>query len=96
LLNTNKVEIDIKDNNNQTPMGWAARNGHDAIVKLLLDTETVDVNLKDTEYGLTPLSWVARNGNEVIIKLLFETGKVKPNLEDRQLGTTVQSYGDRA
>ncbi|OJJ83539.1 ankyrin repeat domain-containing protein, partial [Aspergillus glaucus CBS 516.65] len=51
-----------------TPLFWAARNGHEAVVNLLLekgaDTSTTD---KD---GRTPLFWAARNGNEAVVKLL--------------------------
>ena len=36
------------------PLSWAAANGHEAIVKLLLN-KNADVESRD-EYGLTPLS----------------------------------------
>ncbi len=40
-------DADSKDNNGRTPLLWAARMGHKAIVKLLLATEGVDANSKD-------------------------------------------------
>jgi ankyrin repeat protein len=43
--------------------------GHEAVVKLLLETGKVEVDSKDKN-GLTPLSWAAENGHEVIVKLL--------------------------
>jgi ankyrin repeat domain-containing protein 50 len=74
LLETGKVDVDSKDTNNgRTPLWWAAENGHEAVVKLLL--ETMDVDSKDTD-GQTPLSWAAERGHEAVVKLLLETGKM--------------------
>jgi ankyrin repeat protein len=39
-----------------TLLSWVAEKGHEAVVKLLLDTGKVDVDAKDSEYGRTPLS----------------------------------------
>lgn len=49
LLNTEEVDVDSKDFHNQTPLSWAARNGHKEIVKLLLNTEKVALDWKDSE-----------------------------------------------
>jgi ankyrin repeat protein len=48
----------------------AAEGGHEAVVKLLLDTGKVDLDSKDTDSGRTPLSWAAKNGHEAVGKLL--------------------------
>jgi ankyrin repeat protein len=51
------------------PLLWAAKNGHEAIVKLLLDTGKVKVDSRDYD-GRTSLSWVAWQGREAVVKLL--------------------------
>jgi ankyrin repeat protein len=60
----------IRDSNGQTPLSWAARNGHVAVVELLLEM-AVDMYSKDS-YGQTPLSWAAGNGHVAVVKLLLE------------------------
>ncbi|KAF2183391.1 ankyrin, partial [Zopfia rhizophila CBS 207.26] len=64
-----KVDVDSKDGYGWTPLSWAARSGHEAVVKLLLETGKVDVDSKGG-YGWTPLSWAAGNGHEAVVKLL--------------------------
>ena len=59
----------------------AAGDGHEAVVKLLLDTGKVDVSSKDGS-GRTPLSWAAEKGHEAVVKLLLDTGKVEVDSED--------------
>ena len=56
----------------QTPLSWAAQNGHEAVVKLLLE-KGADVESKSSN-GRTPLSWAAENGHEAVVKLLLEKG----------------------
>ena len=60
---------DLKDSYGWTPLSWAARGGHEAVVKLLVETGKVDVDSKDSD-GRTPLSWAAREGHEAVVKLL--------------------------
>ncbi|EGU74392.1 hypothetical protein FOXB_15099, partial [Fusarium oxysporum f. sp. conglutinans Fo5176] len=60
-----RTDIDIKDKDGLTPLMWAALNGHEAVVKLLLDMDKADVKARDN-YCLTPLLWAARNGHEAV------------------------------
>ena len=46
--------MDSKDYINQTPLSWAAQNGHETVTRLLLGTGKVDVGPKDFMYGQTP------------------------------------------
>jgi ankyrin repeat protein len=50
----------------------AMNTGHEALVKLLIVRNDVDVNIKVS--GQTPLSWAAVNGHEAVVKLLLEKG----------------------
>ncbi|KAL8367273.1 hypothetical protein RB599_010322 [Gaeumannomyces hyphopodioides] len=82
------TEIDIRDREGRTPLWWAARNGHEAVVKQLLATGKVDVESKDGMWGRTPLSWAALHGHEAVVKLLLATRKVDVDSKDGVRGQT--------
>ncbi|KAK2608997.1 hypothetical protein QQS21_002477 [Conoideocrella luteorostrata] len=82
VLSSDTVDVSLKDRNGQTPLSWATQNGHEAVVKLLLETGRVGVEVEDRN-GWTPLSWAAKNGHEAIVKLLLETGRVNVEAKDR-------------
>ena len=56
----------------RTPLSWAAENGHETVVKLLLE-KGAEPESKDN-YGRTSLSyigwWVARRRRAAVVKLL--------------------------
>ncbi|KAM0147032.1 hypothetical protein ACHAQE_010459 [Botrytis cinerea] len=97
------VHPDAKDGKyNQTPLPLAARNGHEAVVKLLLATSQavvklllatgqVEVDSKD-ESNRTPLSWAAENGYKAVVKLLLATGQVEVNSKDNECNQTPLSW----
>lgn len=68
------VDIGLKDKNEQTPLPWAADNGHEAVVRLLLKTGKVDVELKD-KWRWTLLSRAATKAHKAVVKLLLGIGK---------------------
>ena len=84
----NRYSPDLQDSDRRTPLSWAAERGHEAVVKLLLETDKVDVDSKDNYDGRTPLSWAAERGHEAVVKLLLETGKVDVDSKDSQYGRT--------
>jgi ankyrin repeat protein len=67
-----RARLDLKDGFRRTPLSWAAKNGHEAVVKQLLD-KGADMDTRD-EGGLTPLSWAAKNGYEAVVKQLLDKG----------------------
>src|ERR1700722_5614904 len=62
--------LESKDEHGQTPLSKAAENGHETVVKLLLE-KGAELRSKD-EHGQTPLSKAAEDGHEAIVRLLLE------------------------
>jgi len=62
-------------------LAWAARNGHDEVVKMLLGRGEVDPD-EPNRYGQTPLSYAAEKGNEEVVKILLEREEVSPDFQD--------------
>jgi hypothetical protein len=69
----NRHNPDIKDTYDRSPLSWAAENGHEAVVKLLLE-KGAELESKDKRWGRTPLSWAAEKGHEAVVKLLLKKG----------------------
>ena len=64
-----------------TPLSWAAYNGHEEVVKILLGCVKVHPDKADT-VGQTPLSHAAENGHEGVIKILLGREEVNPDTPD--------------
>ncbi|KAI1205011.1 uncharacterized protein F4807DRAFT_444749 [Annulohypoxylon truncatum] len=71
LLSSIELDTKLRNSYDQT-LSWAAANGHEAVVKLLLE-KGADIEFKDC-LGQTPLSWAAEKGREAVVKLLLEKG----------------------
>ncbi len=66
--------MNAKTRYDQTPLMFAAQQGHIEIVKILLDAGA-DLNVTDTFYrSVTALSAAANKGHAEIVKLLLEKG----------------------
>ncbi|KAF3020560.1 hypothetical protein E8E14_008094 [Neopestalotiopsis sp. 37M] len=74
--------VNVRDSNDQTPLSWAASEGHGAVIELLLTIEEVDINLPDSS-GRTPLSKAAGNGHEHVIELLLRMASIDVNRTDQ-------------
>jgi ankyrin repeat protein len=71
------VDLNVQNKNGQTPLSYAAENGHEAVVKLLLES-------KDSN-GQTPLLLAVGNGHEAVVKLIPADSRVDPNVQNKVL-----------
>jgi len=76
-----------------TPLSWAAYNGHEEVVKILLGREEVNPDKPDNS-GKTPLSYAAQSGHEGVVKILLEREEVNPDKLNYS-GETPLSYAAR-
>jgi ankyrin repeat protein len=72
----------------------AAEYGHKALVRLLLKTGKVDVDMKD-HLGRTPLFWAAKCGHQDVVQLLLKTGKVDVSTKDEKGCTLLYKAAER-
>ena len=91
LLGKRHVNPDSLSKSGRKPLSWAAENGHEGIVKLLLGRGDVNPSTPDMESGETPLLCAAKNGHEGVVKLLLGRGDVNPDSSDES-GRTPLSW----
>src|SRR5271170_6609740 len=82
----NGAIADSRSENGKSPLSIAAQYGHEAVVKLFLAPDDVDVDSKDS-VDQTPLSWAARSGHEAVAKLFLARDDVDANSKDSSGGT---------
>ena len=88
LLETNKWDVQATDFHGNTAISWAARRGHEGVVKVLLERSNVNPDTADAKYGRTPLSRAAGNGHEGVVRMLLERNDVSPDTPDTRYGQT--------
>jgi len=76
----NIVDI-LKDDYGRTPLSLAAEEGHEAIVRLLVERDDVEGDSKDKD-DRTPLWWAAARGHAGVVRLLLESKKVNVDSKD--------------
>ncbi|KAL1406928.1 palmitoyltransferase akr1 [Vanrija albida] len=76
------LDTSARDEQDVTPLHWAAINAHIAACRWLLD-HGADVDAVGGELRATPLQWAARNGHLYVVHLLMTRG-ADPNIHDAQ------------
>lgn len=91
LGGTNKFNIhktaNMPTDYGMMPLHWASRNGHESIVRKLLNVHNNvrKIDLDGEGYKMTPLLWAVQNDHKDIAELLLEHGA---NSEARVFGKT--------
>jgi len=78
LIQMGSCDINDGDFGGYTPLAWAARNGHDEMIKMMLGWGTVKPDKPDNS-GQTPLSHAAGRGHDGVVKILLERKEVNPD-----------------
>jgi hypothetical protein len=77
-----RINPDLKNIRNVSPLWQAATEGHLGVVEILLNTHAVDVNSRSI-FGRPPIFWAAALGHKDVVKLLLKEG-ANPALADKQ------------
>ena len=88
LVKVEGCDISQNDSMGNPPLAWAAKNGHEGVVKILLGRDDIDPN-KPGDDGQTPLLWAARNGHQGVVRVLLKRDDVDPNKLDRHSQTPI-------
>jgi ankyrin repeat protein len=75
------AEVNLKDGFGRTPLSYAAENGFEAVVRLLVDRGDIHADSKDKN-NQTPLSWAAENGHEAMVRLLVDRDDIQADSRD--------------
>ena len=82
LLEEEGCDINQIDCAGNTPLVWAALNGHEEVVKMLLRRDDANSDKPDL-FGQTPLWHAALNGHEGVVKILLGRSDVNPDKPDK-------------
>ena len=89
LLHKHKAKIDVRDNQQRTPLMVAAQAGLVEVVTVLVELGA-QLNLQD-EFGLTAYMYAAQHGEVDVINALQKSNKLNRSLVDLQ-GKTAFDY----
>jgi ankyrin repeat protein len=83
-----KIDVNARENGNgNTLLMLAVIKKQPAAVKILLDVQTIDVNVQDYESGYTALHKAMYNGQLCIAMLIWNTGRCNILLRDKEGNT---------
>ena len=77
LIKMKRWDVNQRDDLGMKPLIWAARYGHEEVVKLLL-RENLEPDQQDANFSRTALSWAAGNGHERIVRLFLGQQFINP------------------
>ena len=80
----------MPDYDKRAPLSHAASNGHEGVVKMLLEQEQVNPDISGS-CGRTPLSFAASFGHEQVVEMLLGREDVDPN-KPNSSGLTPLAY----
>jgi len=81
LVKVEGCDVNKKDRRGNTSLAWAARRGHEGVLKILLGRDDINPD-KPNDFGRTPLCWAAICGHEGVMKVLLGRGDVYPDKPD--------------
>ena len=93
LIKMDIWDVNQRDSAGMTPLIWAARCGHEEMVKLLLREKRIQPDRQDANYGRTALSWAAENGHQDVVRVLLGSQFVNPGSIGRPWGKARQAVG---
>ncbi|KJK82711.1 hypothetical protein H634G_01848 [Metarhizium anisopliae BRIP 53293] len=73
LLLEGGANIEAKNNDDRTPLWWAADEGNEDVAKLLLD-RGANIEVEDSKFGSTPLLQAAQRGYEAVKSRAYPDG----------------------
>eukprot|EP00012_Vannella_robusta_P010221 CAMPEP_0206203680 /NCGR_PEP_ID=MMETSP0166-20121206/13012_1 /ASSEMBLY_ACC=CAM_ASM_000260 /TAXON_ID=95228 /ORGANISM="Vannella robusta, Strain DIVA3 518/3/11/1/6" /LENGTH=122 /DNA_ID=CAMNT_0053623041 /DNA_START=24 /DNA_END=392 /DNA_ORIENTATION=+ len=71
-----QLGVNVRDQNQRTPMHWAADYGQVSVIEFLCKQADVDINPKD-RFGITPLLAAVYENHEDAVKALLAHGADK-------------------
>ena len=81
LIEVEGCDINRRDCVENTPLAWAALNGHERVVEILLRQGDISPD-EPGEDGQTPLFLATWGGNAGVVKILLERDEVRPDKLD--------------
>ncbi|PQE16056.1 heterokaryon incompatibility -domain-containing protein [Rutstroemia sp. NJR-2017a WRK4] len=97
LLDVNGHDVDRKDDSGYAPLHYAAENGHDHVVEMLLKLRGINVNLREGSTGMTSFQLAVLKGHEKVAARILATSKFELKERDcESLLLIATSHSDAA